>query len=1289
MSDTNEKHLNKDQLSLSKGDLPTALQFFAASGRSGILQVHSSTSGAEGIIYFRGGKVIEAEAYESDGIEAVGRIISWGGVQVELGDEDVREVAPKITLSVDQLLLEASMVCDHNSDKWEADLKIPRQKNREQAGLGAARLFVEAVLVFTVLFCITFGGKFIWEKLHEKQRQAEMREADTNKKITLLLKETREAMSSRRYNKARDCLKQVNKLGGTTKFEEVFERFADDATLEKAAGKRSSCLTAWEGVKGLDPGQKIGEQLDQVENLIAHGEELIQDSEFRGAMETYDECLLQIRGVLVSNGKRKKALARKLLIEKTYREIRKNGSGDYEVLLESVNRMVERANREFDNGKFIESFDYWDAAEKQMQKLKGSLEGLSAVSLARAGYEFEFEKTDQSLIQKYGAETCREIQQLVQDAVQKESELEFTSAVVDWEEARTMLVTLRESSEKQRKKELADKMIADIEKACKALRVEDAKRLAIDFDKLFGRSDFYKNDKLDHKISSMLNNTVLRKAITGRLEEIETAAKNQEWLKVYKVAAGILELEQNNKEAEKRLQEAEAILPAMLKVEPVWSGGPITDFSLKINGNQVPIANDYIKLADGVKYRVQVQAFPVEDVYFLPWETMLEAEEHGVNNLTVNLKPVQGPSRRNDYNIPGINLVMKPVPIGFFERLFFSPDGNPESVCHAEINAVFMMSAYEITQDIYSAITGESPSAFQGAKLPVESVTWDEAVAFCKMLTERERSGKRLAEGWVYRLPSELEWEYACKADAEREPPMHRVAWYNNNSGGRPRPAGSKDPNGWGFYDMHGNVLEWCENWMGANPGGEIPNAEKEYRACRGGGWSQGARECESIRRYKAVRTTRSATMGFRVILAESGRYPEAVWSKFKPNIPEENQDWLIPSASLPVIYTDVKEPSWISVSALTLEQVNGVLKIGGNATSTRITLERAEEFCERLTALEKSNGRLPEGYAYRLPEIEEVRAIQEKLTFKGVELCRDRFAVGATSSYKEGARIVYGNTGLVLENGRLKVVELFNNYSAPDLFFRVILAPKEAGAGTKPEYMGTVAPRETKSLDVELVLIGPGEFMMGSVNETSKERPVHPVELCMFFWISKYEITQRQYELITGMNPSLFTAPERPVQNVYWANAMEFCEKLTRRESALGNLPYGYVYRLPTEAEWEYCARSGDTPLPADPDVYMVYGKPTTRNPQNVGSLRSNSWGLFDMYGNVSEWVYDWFAPYPARPLVNPAGSREGFYRVCRGGDWKTSPEKITATFRDRQLPSSRKSTTGFRIVLAPPVGK
>ena len=182
----------------------------------------------------------------------------------------------------------------------------------------------------------------------------------------------------------------------------------------------------------------------------------------------------------------------------------------------------------------------------------------------------------------------------------------------------------------------------------------------------------------------------------------------------------------------------------------------------------------------------------------------------------------------------------------------------------------FYMGKYDVTQEQYQAVMGSNPSQNKGKDNPVEMVSWDEAQDFCKRLTALTTQ--------TVRLPTEAEWEFACRAgtttmyySGDSENDLNRVAWYSGNSNGTTQPVGQREANAFGLYDMHGNVWQWCEDWWDDSAYSKSPTENSvgpTHYAChvmRGNFWGTGAMECRSAHRNLAV--SPSSALGFRVVV--------------------------------------------------------------------------------------------------------------------------------------------------------------------------------------------------------------------------------------------------------------------------------------------------------------------------------------------------------------------------------------------------------------------------------------
>lgn len=203
----------------------------------------------------------------------------------------------------------------------------------------------------------------------------------------------------------------------------------------------------------------------------------------------------------------------------------------------------------------------------------------------------------------------------------------------------------------------------------------------------------------------------------------------------------------------------------------------------------------------------------------------------------------------------------------------------------------FWLGKYEVTQDEYARVMGMNPSAFariSDPPAPVEQVTWEDAVRFCRRFTELERRNGRLPSGWEYRLPTEAQWEYACRAGATNAlnngteltsakgscANLDRVGWFAENSESETHSLGQKGENAWGLHDMHGNVWEWCSDWYGSYPSGFVIDpvgpASGLDHVFRGGGWFSYAQGCRAAERSRGASGYFLDSLGFRVAAVPS-----------------------------------------------------------------------------------------------------------------------------------------------------------------------------------------------------------------------------------------------------------------------------------------------------------------------------------------------------------------------------------------------------------------------------------
>ena len=545
-----------------------------------------------------------------------------------------------------------------------------------------------------------------------------------------------------------------------------------------------------------------------------------------------------------------------------------------------------------------------------------------------------------------------------------------------------------------------------------------------------------------------------------------------------------------------------------------------------------------------------------------------------------------------------------------------------------------------VTQALWEAVMGNNPSYFKSPERPVESVSYDDAQDFLNKINQR-------FEGLDLSLPTEAQWEYACRAGSElatyagameiegkhNAPVLDNIAWYGGNSGvdfdldegydssdwsekqydhkkAGTRSVGLKQANSWGLYDMLGNVLEWCHddrrNYTDTAETDPVGSLESQSRALRGGSWINDARNVRSASRFQGDRDSRGYGTGFRCARVRAGAEP--------------------------------------------------------------IGLGRGE--AERTTATE------PIGGAEKFETGEDT---------------------GEKSAKIPASPFVIRSDCEILE---------FSQISKPDWAEAI---------GRDPYGVWTdIAIGDVKQ---RLRWIGPGKFEMGSPEDEAgrydedtgyNEGPQHKVTLTKGYWLFDTPVTQALWEAVMGDNPSRFKSPLRPVERISWDEVQDFLKKI--------NTISGFDLTLPTEAQWEYACRAGselatyagamdikgecNAPVldeiawyggNSGVDFDLYDGVDSSDWPKKqydhknagtriVGLKQANSWGLFDMLGNVWEWCRDDMRDYKDSAETDPIGSLESKQRALRGGSWDSSARNVRSALRVQDDRDDRYDFLGFR---------
>ncbi len=709
-------------------------------------------------------------------------------------------------------------------------------------------------------------------------------------------------------------------------------------------------------------------------------------------------------------------------------------------------------------------------------------------------------------------------------------------------------------------------------------------------------------------------------------------------------------------------------------------------------------------------------------------------------DVAATLEKISRPEEGRAWTVPNLDLGMVFIQPGTFTMGSATGGADEKPQTHVTLGKGFWIGKTEVTQTQWEAVMGTTAAQQrdkvnrewalrgEGRDFPIYYVNWDEAMDFCRKLTEREHAADRLPDGLAYTLPTEAQWEYACRAGTTENHAgtLEAMAWYGSDKGGQTHPVAQKQANAWGLFDMHGNVREWCLDWYQDHlPGGNVVDpvgpASGPTRVTRGGSWVSPARDCRSAARFGSPPALRQGSLGFRLALTP-GRPEKSKQSgpgkkaevRSSPEIRTGNQAIAEPAVSPPA----GGGTSGLGSAAVDdLPTVRGVPEIRGAELQPAAPGRRDGE----------PGTAAPKTRLYKVPDSEPIgcgaflagvavlvlaaagwwffgsnHPAPQKTGPEGAEATTK--AVQAQESAGEQPRMQMVERGSDISHEvsavpatpsqEPKAVNPSAQAPAPSVGARPQGTQPGATPGTleKPRGAEEGHPWTVPDLNLEMVYVHPGGFTLGSPDSEKgrykNESPQTQVTLTKGYWLGKTAVTQGQWEALMTDNPSNVKGADRPVDRVTWDDATEFCRKLTERERAAGRLTDGYVYALPTEAQWEYACRAGTTGPYAGAgnlDNLGWYSLNSGGTTHPVGQKQPNAWGLYDMHGNVGQWCRDWYGDYPGGSATDPAGPATGSFRVDRGGSCSLPARFCRSAFRRRIEPGSRENNLGFRLALAP----
>ncbi len=620
----------------------------------------------------------------------------------------------------------------------------------------------------------------------------------------------------------------------------------------------------------------------------------------------------------------------------------------------------------------------------------------------------------------------------------------------------------------------------------------------------------------------------------------------------------------------------------------------------------------------------------------------------------------------------------------------------------------FYMQTTELTRKHWEELMGTDPSRStcdgNADDCPVDSVSWENIQSFLIKLNDME------TEEGVYRLPTEEEWEYAARAGTTTafanggitetecgiDSNLNSMGWYCGNAQQKMHPVRGKQANDWWLFDMHGNVWELCQD------GSDL--------VIRGGCRGCYASQCRSAERAQFYSV--SSIIGFRVAW-----FPDKPVPPTKPDAPEiyradaKNREVLITweeqaKANSYNIYYRINSAPDIT-NALYYNRV--IKNITGSPYSVE-GLTNGTKYYFVVTAVNSVGESAASEAKSATPAVVVVPIPEAPANVWAVPPTSGQVTISWDTVEEADAYNIYYATqaGVRKSNysslpGGTQKRSVSNPYTVTSLtndrtYYFVVTAVNSAGESSESGQVSAkpvIMTSFTNSWDMKFIRIPAGTFMMGSPeDETGRnsDETLHQVILTKPFYMQAMEVTQENWEDITGDNPSWFRhyGITLPVESVKMTDIQMLINIMNARGDG--------VYRLPTEAEWEYAARAGASTAFANGDITAqecnydtnlgamgwYCGSSANKRPYIAGRKDPNKWGLHDMYGNVDELCQDGYTAYSEGTVSDPLVplSADGYY-VRRGGNYRSNAEDCRSAKRTKHRASSDAITVGLRLVL------
>ena len=733
------------------------------------------------------------------------------------------------------------------------------------------------VLILLLMLAVVAHQGMREYQAYEKHRTEEQARQDAKQaqqvKIRKLLDLARTALEEKDHTAASEAVRQALEAEpDNPEAKQLQMEIKLTVGLTELVPASSEAETKWRQLEEVDRGQGFGEMLDRAKSLRDAAKGLFGAEKYGESLENYRQLLTECERLQKLDSERQAARRnREAALAAVKRAREAKAETDASELFAGATRLVESASKAFDGGDFVGSSQLWMTACAELAKAEAAAKGTLAARMAQEGYGKRLGALDAEVIQKYAEAEWEQLQLATEDAERLAREGKWSEAARRWDEAKALLTGAVAEAERNRiKTTLAPREPVE-ENALRAARGAEA------------------------------------------IARAEAAKADGDWEGVLRAAGEALEKQPDSTRAKALSHEAKEALTPRLNIIAVIDDRETVGAQISLDG--VPLEQRTpakIRLERGKAYRIGVTLSPIGGTRYTPFETIFRAETGGEQELRAELKRTSLPpdlaaaENADQASLEGLadgsreaqeqqkqaaaelglpievrtwqtDLRFRLIPLGTLSIDLPPVAGTaPEgSVRRATLSMPFYVSRNEVTQKQWVEVMGALPESTteSGQNTPVTGMTWDEADTFCRELATLEG----VPEG-TYRLLTEAEWEYSCRAGTDARfvvgddgSALDRAAWIKGKANAdSPQPVGQKQPNAWGLSDCHGNVREWCRDWFAPLLPGDTIDAvgpdQGTEKVVRGGSYLTPAETCASSARDMLSPASRAPDLGLRIM---------------------------------------------------------------------------------------------------------------------------------------------------------------------------------------------------------------------------------------------------------------------------------------------------------------------------------------------------------------------------------------------------------------------------------------